>query len=134
MKTNERRRIRGVSTPSIVSRVLAWLGTCVKQGSTLVLRRVHVYVSMVIIEYVSGAQRGLRRLLGLPITRTVANFLVDVHRLTTGKRNRAILWQETFATLKYIILVERESFSKIIESIEGNVSVTLRLGTVSTVK
>lgn len=64
------------------------------------LRRVHVYVSMVVIEYVSGAQRGLRRLLGLPITRTVANFLVDVHRLTTGKRNRAILWQETFATSK----------------------------------
>lgn len=56
---------------------------------------------MVVIEYVSGAQRGLRRLLGLPITRAVANFLVDVHRPTTGKRNRAILWQETFATLKY---------------------------------
>lgn len=42
---------------------------------------------MVVIEYVCGAQRGLRRLLGLPITRTVANFLVDVDRPTTGKRN-----------------------------------------------
>ena len=65
------------------------------------LRRVHVYVWMVVIEYVCGAQRGLRRLLGLPITRTVANFLVDVDRPTTGKRNGgAISWQETFATLK----------------------------------